>query len=83
MPDMDTLLSLAGLALALLVAVGIGAAIRALAGTEDAPTNLAAIFAPVVALPPTEARPTGPAVREDEPVRWRFGPTDQTRPAAA
>jgi hypothetical protein len=83
MPGMDTLLSLASLALALLVAVGIGAVIRILAGTEDAPTTLAAIFAPVVALPPTETRPTAPAVREDEPVRWRFGPTDQTHPAAA
>jgi hypothetical protein len=83
MPDMDTLISVAGLALALLVSIGIGAAIGALAGTEDAPTTLASIFAPIVTMAPTGTAPTRPVVREEEPVRWRFDPIEHANPAAA
>jgi hypothetical protein len=74
---MELLSTLAGLALALAIPVAIVVAIRVLAGDETSP-SLAAFFAPLVAPSAAERVPTRPAVREDEPVRWRFAPPTPT-----
>jgi hypothetical protein len=80
---MDTLLAVAGLSVAILVSLAIVAAIRALAGSDDTSTDLASFLAPVVGSLRSDplARPS-PVVREDEPVRWNFGPLDVTAGAA-
>jgi len=74
---MDTLLTVAGLSVAILVSLAIVAAIRALAGSDDPSTDLASFLTPVVGSLQRDplARPR-PIVREDEPVRWNFGPID-------
>lgn len=81
--DMDTLLTVAGLTVAILVSLAIVAAIRALAGSDDASTDLASFFVPVVGSLRSDplAKPS-PVIREDEPVRWNFGPIDLPASAA-
>ena len=80
---MDTLLTVAGLTLASLIPLAIVAAIRALAGSDDTSTDLASFMAPVVgSLQSDPLARRRPIVREDEPVRWNFGPTDLSSSAA-
>jgi len=79
---MDTLTTLAGLALVLLVPIGIGALIRALGGL-DGPTSLAGLFEPVAMSMLRDPAGTRPVVREDEPARWNFGSIEPTASAAA
>jgi hypothetical protein len=81
MTGMDTFITLAGLALALLISLGIGATIRFLAGAE-VQTDLAAQFVPLVGPARRDVATTRPAVREDEPVRWRFDAARQASAAA-
>jgi len=80
---MDILLTVAGLSVAILVSLAIVAAIRALAGSDDPSTDLASFLAPVVGSLRADplARPR-PVIREDEPVRWNFGPIDLPSSAA-
>jgi hypothetical protein len=82
MAGMDTFITLAGLALAILISIGVGATIRFLAGA-DVQTDLAAHFAPLVGPAHRDVATTRPAVREDEPVHWRFEPSRQANVAAA
>ena len=82
MTTMDTLITVAGPALAILIALGIVSAIRALAGGDDPSTDLATFFAPVAGAIVRDPSTTRPAVREDEPVRWNFGALDTTPTAA-
>lgn len=74
---MDTLITVAGPVLAILITLSIVSGIRALAGGDDQSTDLATFFAPVAGAvlrhPTTRA-----VVREDEPVRWNFGALDTT-----
>jgi len=80
---MDTLLTVAGLSAAILVSLAIVAAIRALAGSDDPSTDLASFLAPVVGSLRTDPlAPRSPVIREDEPVRWNFGPLDRSASAA-
>jgi hypothetical protein len=81
--DMDTLLTVAGLSVAILVSLAIVAAIRALAGSDDPSTDLASFLSPVVgSLRSDPLASPSPVVREDEPVRWNFGPLDRSASAA-
>jgi hypothetical protein len=80
--DMDTFITLAGLALATLVPLGIVAGIRALAGGDDQSTDLATFFAPVAGALLRDPSLARPAFREDEPVRWNFGSAGLTGSAA-
>ena len=82
MPAMDTFTIFAGLVLVLIVPLGIGAWIRALGG-PDGPTSLAGLFEPVATSMLRGFETTRPVVREDEPVRFRFGAIDPTASAAA
>lgn len=82
MARMDTLTTLAGLALVLIVPIGISAWIRELGGL-DGPTSLAGLFEPVALSMLRDPAGERPVVREDEPIRWRFGPIDPTASAAA
>jgi hypothetical protein len=80
---MDILLTVAGFSVAILIPLGIVAAIRALAGSEDTSTDLASFLAPVVgSLRSDPLAWPGPVVRDDEPVRWNFGPIDPAASAA-
>jgi hypothetical protein len=80
---MDTLLTVAGLSVAILVSLAIVAAIRALAGSDDSSTDLASFLVPVVgSLRSDPLAPFSPVVREDEPVPWNFGSTDLPASAA-
>ena len=80
---MDTYLTVAGLSVAILISLAIVAAIRALAGSDDASTDLVSFMAPVVgSLRSDPLAPPGPVVREEEPVRWNFGPIDPAASAA-
>jgi hypothetical protein len=82
MTGMDTFITLAGLALALLISLGIGATIRFLAG-PDVQADLAAHFVPLVGPARGDVPAARPAVREDELVRWPFEPSRQASVAAA
>jgi hypothetical protein len=79
---MDTLITLAGLALAILISLGVGTTIRFLAGA-DVQTDLAAHFAPLVGSAHRDVATTRAVVREDEPVRWRFEAPRQATASAA
>ena len=79
---MDTLTTLASLALVLIVPIGISAWIRSLGGL-DGPTSISGLFEPVAMSMLRDPSGTRPVVREDEPVRYRFGPIDPTASAAA
>ena len=82
MAAMDTLISVAGPALAILIALSIVSAIRALAGRDDPSTDLATFLAPVAGAVLRDPSTPRPVVREGEPVRWNFGPIDTTPTAA-
>jgi hypothetical protein len=78
---MDTFITLTSLAVVILVPLGIVAGIRALAGGDDKPTDLATFLAPVAGAVLRLPTPSHPAIREDEPVRWNFGAVDFATPA--
>jgi hypothetical protein len=79
---MDTLTTLASLALVVIIPIAISVWIRRLGGL-DGPTSLAGLLEPVAKSMLRDPSETRPIVREGEPVRWRFGPTDPTAAAAA
>ncbi|HEX5824167.1 MAG TPA: hypothetical protein VFY18_06900 [Candidatus Limnocylindrales bacterium] len=76
---MDTLITLASLALAFLVLVGLGAVFGTPARRDERSSGLEALFVPIVAAFMTQSVPPRPVVREEEPVRWNFARLDQTR----
>jgi len=80
---MDTLASLAGLALAILPPILIAAGIRALGGTDDPADTLPGFFAPLVAAPLDSPSRSHPVVREDEMVRWQLDGLGHATPASA
>jgi hypothetical protein len=82
MTGMDTFITLTGLALAILISLGVGATIRFLAGA-DAQTDLATHFAPLVGPARHDVATSRPVVREDKPVRWRFDTLRQGSAATA
>jgi hypothetical protein len=80
---MDTLASLAGLALAIVPPIVIGLGIRALGGTDDPADTLPGFFAPLVGPSLDSPARSHPIVREEEMVRWRLDGLGYASPAPA